>query len=57
VFVLIFSFQAFVLKGSHHHLGNENFNNTRNNPKNIKRGKISLATFDKKFSFSVLMFI
>jgi hypothetical protein len=55
--VFIFSFQAFVLKGSHPHLGNENFSNTRNNQKNIKSGKISFIIFEKKFSFSVLIFI
>jgi hypothetical protein len=53
----MFSFQAFVLKGSHHHLGSENFNKIKNNQKNIKSGITSIIIPDRKLSFSVFMFI
>jgi len=53
----MFSFQALVLKGNHHHFGNENFNKTKNSQKNINNGNMSFSIQEKKFSFSVFMFI
>jgi hypothetical protein len=53
----MFSFQAFVLKGSHHHFGRENLNKNSISTKNMSNGTISLRIEVKKLSFSDFMFI